>query len=105
MEKFGASAEQIAELKAYYAQRVEQRECEVWPQHWHALRVFLRLSTQWRVAVGDRFLWLGLDYNAIPLVEQRTAPALGAPAPDPATLFEQLRTLERAALEVLNARR
>lgn len=104
MEKFGASAEQIAELRAYLAQRAEQAVCAVWPENWHAVRVFVRMSTQWRIAAGPGgILWRGLDYRALDAVETRTPPPPGVPHPDPAELFDQLRCLERAALDVLNA--
>lgn len=103
MEKFGASPEQIAELRAYLAQRAEQAVCGVWPENWYAVRVFLRMSTQWRVAAGGmRFLWLGLEYQALDAVQQRTPPPPDVPHPGPSDLFDQIRCLERAALELLN---
>lgn len=103
MEKFGASAEQIAELRAYLAQRAQQAVCAVWPENWYAVRVFLRMSTQWRFAAGGaRFLWLGLEYQALDGVERRTPPVADVPHPDTSDLFDQLRCMERAALEVLN---
>lgn len=39
---------------------------EVWPENWPAVRLFHRLSTQWRVAVGalGGRQYFGLDYAA-----------------------------------------
>jgi len=47
-------------------------ECQVWPEHWHAVQVFLGLQAQWRcaaVALGG-LLWLGLDYTLFERIER-----------------------------------
>jgi hypothetical protein len=36
---------------------------EVWPENWDAVRVILRLETQWRVSMGGP---TGLVYDSLP---------------------------------------
>lgn len=43
-------------------------------------------------------IWMGLDYNALPLVESR----LGVPRADRADLFTRLRIMESVARSELN---
>lgn len=38
-------------------------ECEVWPEHWGPLMVFVDVCTQWRTGPGGP---VGLDYAALP---------------------------------------
>lgn len=63
------------------------------------------MSTQWRTAVGSQIIWLGLDYQALPTVEQRIGHHPQAIEPSPEELFYQLRVLEHAALPLLNKAR
>ena len=37
-------------------------DCEVWPEHWPALKMFMIASDQWRIA-GERYV--GLDLNVL----------------------------------------
>lgn len=67
-------------------------EVEIWAEHWPAVRVFESLSTQWRVGMAGP---TGLDYAALPAVMD----LLGID--DRAAVFDDLRILERAALEEL----
>lgn len=67
----------------------------MWAENWPALNVFLTLSTQWRLAPSGHLV--GLDYTAIP-------PALGmlgVARREWPELFEDLRVMERAAIEAL----
>jgi len=48
-----------------------QAEARVWPEHWHAVQVFLGMATQWQaVGGGFGFVWTGLRYEALPVVER-----------------------------------
>ena len=40
-------------------------ETGLWPDHLPALRAFLAVCDQWRVVMGDKAVWLGLDYTAV----------------------------------------
>lgn len=98
---WGAPAEIVHEWRRILTKQAAERGVEVWPQHWHALRVFLGMATQWRVIAGARrLLHLGLDYAALPIVlaEHRANPHR-VPL---AELMPQLRVLEEAACEERN---
>lgn len=68
----------------------------MYPENWEALKVFMAMATQWREVVGDRIVRRGLNYAALPAVLELT----GVPKKRRAGVFEGLRTMERAALEV-----
>lgn len=40
-------------------------ETGLWPDHLPALRAFLAVADQWRIVMGDKAVWLGLDYTAV----------------------------------------
>lgn len=66
----------------------------VWPDNLLAVNTFVAMSTQWRVgAMGAT----GLDYNALPAVMRM----IGVPVQDRADVFEDVRTLEDAALTLM----
>lgn len=67
----------------------------IWPETLPPLRVFAALDTQWRVGFGGA---TGLDYNVLPT----TLRLLGVPRADWPELFEDIRTMERAALDVMH---
>jgi len=80
----------------------------VWPEHWHAVQVFLGMATQWQaVATGFGFVWTGLRLEAVPAVERgvrHLVPRelrLHRPRQWP-VLFDQLRCLEAKAIEARN---
>lgn len=80
-------------------------DLRVSPRYWPAAQVFLLLGGQWRreyINAGDRIVtqWIGLDFSAAagPIA------ALALPAHEQLELYEDLRIMESAALEVLNAR-
>ena len=54
---------------------------EVWPEHWDAVRFFLRLPTQWRYGLSGR---TGLDYTAVLSLLATLYPAWRASRMDPA---------------------
>jgi hypothetical protein len=101
MRAHGAPPEVLARWAAIVQPaQAEPPILEVWPEHWHAWRVFLAMGTQWR-RTGDR--WDGLDYAALPIVlaEHKACPHR-QPLP---VLMAQLRQLEHAALGPLNTAR
>lgn len=72
---------------------------QVWAWHATAVRLFQAMRTQW-CAVGAGMggvLFIGLNYSALPVVEQR----LGLVC-DEAT-FEALQTMEREGVRCFNA--
>lgn len=91
-----AEREQFAQLGATLpppAQDEGEEVFNVWDINWPAVRAFLALSTQWRVAsLSTRIERLGLDYAAIPSVLK----LLGIRKKR--LVFAQLRILEAAAL-------
>jgi hypothetical protein len=65
---------------------------EVWPDNWPAVRLFVDLTTQWRVSMGVR---IGVDYAAIiPVMTLR-----GIEESKRSALFDDIRVMEAAALE------
>lgn len=68
---------------------------EVWPDVWPAVEAFSALGTQWRVSANGP---VGLDYAAIPVVFRM----LGVRREDWQDLFDDLRLIERAALEEMH---
>ena len=72
---------------------------ELWPENIPSVLFYLSCETQWRYA-GMSNVPTGLDYAGV-----RAGMALQAiPAADRPGLFEDLQVLERAYLEVSNAR-
>lgn len=81
----------------------------MWPEHWHAVQVFLGMATQWRAVGGFGIAWTGLRYEAVERVERavrdqvpralRLRGRRGWPV-----LFDQLRVLEAKALVARNRR-
>lgn len=62
----------------------------MWPENWPAVEFFCRLSTQWNVGVGGL---TGLRYEAVyPLLDRLFAE-------DWEQMFDDVQTMERAALE------
>lgn len=70
------------------------QEVEVWPENHEAVTLFCRVGTQWRAGMGGA---TGLDYNVVLTLIDR----LGLGADEADELFEDVRHLERAALEVM----
>lgn len=63
--------------------------CEVWEEHWPALRIFSAMRTQW----VDGYTGPALNYAALPIVERR----LGIGKAEAREAFEHLRVMEIAA--------
>lgn len=75
---------------------------EVWGENASAVAFFCEMGTQWRVVTGMAgATFLGLDYQSV----ESAMRIRGVDGPDGVALFKDLRTMERAALEVLNRRK
>lgn len=71
---------------------------EVWPDNWRAVRLFLAVETQWRLALGFGVsVHSGLDYCGVEAAMRR----LRIDDAD-GELFADLQEMERAALPILN---
>ena len=102
MAAFGAPAEQLRDLACQLSGQRAKNIFGVWPENWRAVSVFCGMGTQWRLATGMQPIWLGLEYSSLDDVESRTALVPGVPEPSRSGLFDQIRSMERCALEVLN---
>lgn len=66
---------------------------EVWPANWDSVTAFLHCETQWRsVATLSALIWTGIEYPALDVVLRRLN--------SPAHVFDDVRLMERAALDV-----
>jgi hypothetical protein len=86
MAAFGFSAEDF------------EVEVGVWPDCWASFECFSAMRTQWRVGMNGA---TGLDYVALEPVMRLQ----GIPKAERNTTFEDIRTMEMAALEVMQAQR
>src|SRR5690606_41236014 len=69
-----------------------ERDVPRWPENVQAVALFSRLSSQWRVGVSGV---VGLDYNLLfPEMDRK-----GLDREEYDRLFEDIRTMEAAALE------
>lgn len=77
----------------------DRDEFEIWPECVNAVEVFLACATQWKAIVApDRLIYQGIDYAGLNAVMEMVD------APDRKQLFADVRTMELAALDVLNNR-
>jgi len=83
----------------YEPEDFEGEEFEVWPENWRVFVLFSRLQTQW--SVGGMGGATGLRYESVyPLLDRE---AQGAE--DWQQLFDDLQTLEGAALKQMSDNR
>ena len=75
---------------------LEEEHFEVWEENWETVLMFLRMQTQWTVAMGG---YVGLKYEVL----------LGASGlmslydvENPREMLEELQVMEAAALSELN---
>jgi hypothetical protein len=88
------------EAKQWVGDGDQQELFEVYACNQGVLTAFLSVSTQWRVVAGMAgMIRLGLDYGGV----LAALKLLGVPKGDRPRIFEGLRAMEQAALEVLNA--
>jgi len=86
MAAFGFSAEDF------------EVEIAVWPDCWASFECFAAMQTQWRTGMAGA---TGLDYVALePVMRLR-----GIPKAERIHTFEDIRTMEMAALEVMQSNR
>lgn len=78
------------------AAQMNSDDCEVWPDTWPAIDLFIAMGTQWRI--GPRGHPAGLDYNSLPI----TAAGIGRKW---RPLFADLQVIERAYLKEVNRER
>lgn len=76
--------------------RPEPEDCEVWPQHWQTLELFLLCDDQWRVA-GEAFI--GLDLGVVLQVADAYA------VKNKRQLLEDVQVIARRAAELMNEER
>lgn len=98
LQAMGADDTAMAAARAQIAQQRAARApvaFDVYPENWDAVRLFLGLQTQWRV--GPMGGLVGLDYPGVEAAMRM------ARVKDRAQLFEQLQTMEFAALEAMHA--
>lgn len=94
----GAPPEVLARARADAARR---GEFSILPCNIEAVRVFWALSTQWRTISGmSGAAYTGLDYAALPVVLRMN----GVTRANQARVFESVRVMEAAALDVLRKR-
>ncbi|MDQ7981350.1 DUF1799 domain-containing protein [Paraburkholderia sp. SARCC-3016] len=95
---FGARSSDVDDARA----RQREQDFGVYPENWKAVRVFLALSTQWRMVAlsslgGGHVLHTGLDYSAV----EPTCRLMGIKPERRAAIFRKLRIMEEAALDAL----
>lgn len=71
-------------------------DCDVWPEHWNVLELFLLCQDQWRIA-GESFL--GIDLGVVLQVADAYA------VKNKRQLVEDVQVIARRAAELLNAER
>lgn len=76
------------------AEDVEPPPVEVWPELWPAVQLFARLMTQWYVGFGGP---TGLRYSVVMQMLDR----MKLEPDEWDEMFEDIRVLEGAALDVL----
>jgi hypothetical protein len=91
-----------AEFLAQITPAVRKTHFEIYPENQTALELFLAVQTNWRLVAGmDGVTFQGIDYTALTAVFTLMAiPKKQRPA-----LFAELRTMEGAAIPILNKRK
>jgi hypothetical protein len=90
----GPSKDDIAKAKALGLTETDiaPAPVEVWPDCWQAVQVWFAVQTQWRMGPAGP---VGLDYNVLPWAMR----LCGVKKTDRADVFEDVRVMERAALD------
>ena len=73
----------------------EDDDCEVWPENWQSVTLFLALSTQWNVSPAGSAL--GINYVSIESIMR----IFSIKKKKRMTMFDDIRLMELAALSVL----
>ncbi|SFM92942.1 DUF1799 domain-containing protein [Nitrosomonas communis] len=74
-------------------------DCEIWPENEEVFMLFNSLSTQWRISFSGSFI--GINYPSI----ESSMNMLGTKKKRRAELFNDIKTMERAALPILNRKK
>lgn len=82
-------------LPTELANHFTENEVDVFEENWPALALFAALSTQWRVGMAGA---TGLDYPAVLAVMD----VQGIAPEDRRERFDEIRVMERAALDVMS---
>ncbi len=100
---WGASQQVVDEWRKALHDAKKAETLLVWPEHWHALRVFLAMGRQWHVVAGPGgVLWQGLRMEALPAVAAGVKPGVPPALRQPyGTWFQQLLVMQDAAAEAL----
>jgi len=69
--------------------------CEVLPENWEAVQMFVRCQTQWRTSMAGL---IGLDYGAVEWLLRLYG------VEDPRSVLEDLQIMEAAVLSVVAKR-
>lgn len=72
------------------------KHCEVWPEAWPAVDLFLKVQTQWR---GGASGIIGLDYQAVRWLMELYE------FDDQRTMLEDLQVIEARVIETVNSRK
>lgn len=87
-------------LDEYRQARIGQEpdDCEVWPENWPALEIFLMCRTQWRIISGiGGASYQGLDYTALnSVIDRKVKPKKRE------RMFDDVLIIESGALPELN---
>lgn len=86
-----AAVQDAAAAFGLQVQQPDQAVCEVWAEHWPALRIFGAMQTQWLQGLNGR---TGLNYAVLPIVQQ----GLGISPRKARTAFHHLQVMEAEAL-------
>ncbi len=73
-------------------------EAGLWPEHLPALHAYLAVADQWRIVMGEKAVWLGLDYTAV-----QAGFGLAGLTVTPAE-WADVQTIEEGARAALNGR-
>jgi hypothetical protein len=103
LKAFGVPPEEIAKLGLAVDAPPQKRIVEVEPENADAVRVFLRMQSQWKqqsVGYGRAHITVptGLDYSALPVVAQ----ALGVTVT--ADLLDRLGVMEAESVRIVQRR-
>lgn len=87
-------------LEEYKNARIghEPDDCEVWPENWKALEIFMMCRTQWRVIAGmGGVSYQGLDYTSLnSVIDRKVKPKQRE------RVFDDVLLIESGALPELN---
>lgn len=101
----GAPAELVELKRAELLRHQELTDVKCWPENWHVWHLFSALSTQWETLItpDGKVRFVRLRYEVLDAVEPRILSRIASDdVQDSATLFDQLQTMEREALQHLN---